>query len=140
MCADDTDSYVFNIGSGSTKGIVDKTQKLLNDWHEVLKLTGDDLKLSKCYWKTHDFQWRSRKFFLVMNTSLKLTIGLGSTKREVQHLISDHTRVLLGVLINPLHSLTQIEKTHEQKIAGHIVKLKSITLGPQDIIFGYQRC
>ena len=74
-----------------------------------------------------------------MSTSLKLTIDAVSTKREVHHLKSYHTRVLVGVPINILHSLTQIEKTHEQKIAGHILKIEYSTLGPQDMMFGYQR-
>ena len=74
-----------------------------------------------------------------MSTSLKLTIEVGSIKREVKQLKTDQNRVMAGVPINPMHSLTQIEEKYEQKIVGHIVKLESSALGPQDIIFGYQR-
>ena len=56
LCTDDTDLYDFNSGSDSAKDAVDKVQKLLNDWHEVLKVAGGDLKLSKCYWVLNDFQ------------------------------------------------------------------------------------
>ena len=74
LCVDDIDLYVLNSGSDSAKDVVDKAQKILNAWHEVLKVTSGDLKLSKCYWKLHDFQWKSRKGFPVTSTSLKLTI------------------------------------------------------------------
>ena len=74
-----------------------------------------------------------------MSTSLKLTIEVGSIKREVKHLKADQTRAILGVLINQMYSLTQIEEKYEQKIVGHVVKLESSTLGPQEIMFGYQR-
>ena len=125
--------------------IVQKTQlikqkKLLNDSHEVIKVTGDDLKLSKYYWALHDFKWRSRKCFPVVSASLKLTIDSGSTKREVQYLNVDKNVALVGAPINALHNLTKKEDTREQKITGHIVKLESKTLGPQCIIIGYQRC
>ena len=49
-------SLCFNSGSDSEKDIVDKGQKLLNSWHEVLKVTNVDLKLSKCYCMLHEFQ------------------------------------------------------------------------------------
>ena len=48
--------------------------------------------------------------------------------------------MLVGVPINPHHSITQIEETYEQKIVGHAVELESSTLELQCIIFGYQRC
>ena len=44
---DDTDLYVFNSGINSENDAVDKAQKLLNSWHEMLKVTGVNLKLSK---------------------------------------------------------------------------------------------
>ena len=46
--------------------------------------------------------------------------------------------LLEGVSINSLHRLAQIEETHEHKILGHIVKVESNTLVPQDIMFDYQ--
>ena len=58
---DDTDLYVFKSGSDSNKDIIDKAQNLLNSWHEVLKVTVSDLKLSNCYWTLHGFQCKSVK-------------------------------------------------------------------------------
>ena len=49
MHVDDTDLYVFNDGSMSSLEVVIKAQRLLNAWHEALKFTGGELKLSKCY-------------------------------------------------------------------------------------------
>ena len=49
MHVDDTYLYVFNDGSMSAQEVVIKSKKLLNAWHEDLKHTGGDLKLSKCY-------------------------------------------------------------------------------------------
>ena len=46
---DDTDLYVFNSGSENTEKVVIKGQQLLDAWHDILKFTGGDLKLSKCY-------------------------------------------------------------------------------------------
>ena len=46
---DDTDLYVFNSGADNAEEVVIKAQRLLDAWHEVLKFTGGDLKLSKCY-------------------------------------------------------------------------------------------
>ena len=46
---DNTDLYVFNSSCDSTKEVVQKAQNLLNTWYKVLKVTGGNLKLSKCY-------------------------------------------------------------------------------------------
>ena len=74
-----------------------------------------------------------------MITSRKQAVDVGRIKRGLRHLKEDQTRVLAGFPINTLYILTQIEETHEQKIAVCVVKLESSTLGPQDIVFGYQR-
>ena len=47
---DDTDLYVFNSGIDTTEEIILKVQRLLDTWYHILKFTGGDLKLSKCYW------------------------------------------------------------------------------------------
>ena len=47
---DDTDLYVFNSGSDTTEELVFKAQCLLNAWHYILRFTGGELNLSKCYW------------------------------------------------------------------------------------------
>ena len=46
---DDTDLCVFNSGADNAEEVVIKAQYLLDAWYEVLKFTGGDLKLSKCY-------------------------------------------------------------------------------------------
>ena len=53
---DDTDLHVFNSGSDTTEEVVMKAQRLLDAWHDILKFTGGDLKLSKCYWTLQDYQ------------------------------------------------------------------------------------
>ena len=53
---DDTNLGMFNSGCDSTKELVQKVQTLLNIWYKVLKVTGSDLKLSKYYWKLHNYQ------------------------------------------------------------------------------------
>jgi hypothetical protein len=47
--ADNTDLYIFNSGYDSIREIVHKAQNLLNAWYKVLKVIGEDLKLSKYY-------------------------------------------------------------------------------------------
>ena len=55
MFADDADLYVFNSGIEITKEIVVKAQKILDAWHNILTITGGNLKLSKCYWTLQDY-------------------------------------------------------------------------------------
>ena len=47
--ADDSDLCVFNSDFDNTQDILVKSQRLLNAYHEALKLTGGDLKLAKCF-------------------------------------------------------------------------------------------
>ena len=56
---DDTDLYVFNHGSMRALEVVIKAQRLLKAWHEALKFTGGDLKLSKCYWTLQKCPWHN---------------------------------------------------------------------------------
>jgi hypothetical protein len=49
LYVDDTNLYIFNSGCDSIKEVIQKAQNLLNTWYEVLKVTEDDLKLSKYY-------------------------------------------------------------------------------------------
>ena len=53
---DNTDLCVFNLGIDNAEEVVIKAQRLLDAWHEVLKFTGGDLKLSKYYWTLQDYQ------------------------------------------------------------------------------------
>ena len=46
---DDTNLCVFNLGTDNAEEVVIKAQHLLDAWYKVLKFTGGDLKLSKCY-------------------------------------------------------------------------------------------
>jgi len=53
---DDTDLCIFNCRVDVTEDLVYKAQKLLDAWHRILRFTGGDLKLSKCYWTLQDYQ------------------------------------------------------------------------------------
>ena len=55
MHVDDTDLYIFNDGLTCTLEVITKAQKLLDAWHEALRFTGGDLKLSKYYWTLQDY-------------------------------------------------------------------------------------
>ena len=46
---DDTDLHIFNCGADTTDNLVHKVQRLLDAWYRILRFTGGDLKLSKCY-------------------------------------------------------------------------------------------
>ena len=46
---DDTDLHAFNSGADDTEEIAIKAQHLVDAWHKVLKFTGGNQKLSKCY-------------------------------------------------------------------------------------------
>ena len=48
-------------------------------------------------------------------------------------------RTLVGVSKNPLHKLSQIIEVYDLKMKEYIIKLNACTLGPQEIMFGYQR-
>ena len=51
----------------------------------------------------------------------------------------DKKRILVEVLINPLHKVTKIIIGIEEKIAMHIVKLSRSLLDTQDIYFSYNK-
>ena len=46
---DDIDLYVFNSESDTIEELVFKAQRLLDAWYYILRFTGGELKLSKCY-------------------------------------------------------------------------------------------
>ena len=127
---DDTNLYVFNSSFDSTKEVVKKAQNLLNTWHEVLKVIGDDLKLSKCYWTLCDYQQRNRKYTLVVNIPLKLSIDTNKLAQKIQYLKADQIRTLVGVPKNPLYKLAQITEIYDMKMIEYITKLNTYTLGP----------
>ena len=49
LYVDNTDLYVFNQGTDSTEEVVQKVETLLDTWYDILKITEEDLKLSKYY-------------------------------------------------------------------------------------------
>ena len=48
--------------------------------------------------------------------NLKIMIKVNNVRKEVEHLKANQAKVLVGVLINPLHNTKQIEMTHEEKL------------------------
>ena len=56
MFVDDTDLHAFNSGTETDKELVTKAQKLLDALHNILAITGGNLKLSKYYWTLQDYQ------------------------------------------------------------------------------------
>ena len=135
---DDTDLYVFNSGADNAEDVVIKAQRLLDAWHEVLKFTGGDLKLSKCYWTLQDYQWNQGKCKMKVNTSYKLHVVENGLKKEVPHLQANKTRVLVGVPINLCHEEEQIVTMFTEKTKNYADKLATSKLSPGDIMFGYQ--
>ena len=99
---------MFNSGADNAEEVVIKAQRLLDAWHEVLKFTGGDLKLSKCYWTLQDYQWKQGKCKMTVNTNHKLHIVENGLKKEVPHLQANKTRVLVGAPINLCHEEAQI--------------------------------
>ena len=55
-CIDGIDLYEFDEGGNSAEVLVVKIQLLLNAWHQVLKVTSRELKLSKYYWTLQDHE------------------------------------------------------------------------------------
>ena len=137
---DDTDLYVFNSGTDNAEEAVTKVQSLLDAWHEILKFTGGDLKLSKCYWTLQDYQWKQGKCKMIVNTNHKLRIVENGQKKEMPHLQANKTRVLVGVPINPCHEEAQIVTMFTEKAKNCIDRLATSSLKPGDIMFGYQHC
>ena len=43
------DLHAFNLGLETIEEVVMKIQRLLDAWYDILKFTGRDLNLSKCY-------------------------------------------------------------------------------------------
>ena len=135
---DDTDLHVFNSGSDSAEEVVIKAQRLLDAWHEVLKFTGGDLKLSKSYWTLQDYQWKQGKCKKIINTNHKLHIVENGQRKEIPHLQANKTRVLVGVPINPGHEEKQLATIYMEKTQGYIDKLATCKLSPGDVMFGCQ--
>lgn len=138
--ADDTDLYVFNSSTDTAEEVVTKAQRLLDAWHEILKCTGGDLKLSKCYWTLQDYQWKQGKCKMIVNANHKLHIVENGQTKEMPHLQANKTRVLVGVPINPCHEEVQIATMFIEKAKNHIDRLVTTSLRPEDIMFGCQHC
>ena len=135
---DDTDLYVFNSGSDTTEEVVMKGQQLLDAWHDILKFTGGDLKLSKCYWTLQDYQWSQGKCKMISDTSYSLHIVENGQKKDIPYLKADQTRVLVGVPINLYHDEKQTVIMIDNKLQYYADKLATSKLQPGDIMFGYQ--
>lgn len=116
MFVDDTDLYVFNSGVDTTRELVIKAQKLLDAWHNILKITGGNLKLSKCYWTLQDYQWQQGKCKMVYSTSYKLHIDVENRRTEVMHLRADQMRTLVGVPMQLNHQNEQIVQAISSKM------------------------
>ena len=136
---DDTDLYVFNSGSDTTEEVVMKGQRLLDAWHDILKFTGGDLKLSKCYWTLQDYQWSQGKCKMISDTSYSLHIVENGQKKDIPYLKADQTRVLVRVPINLYHDEKQTVMMIDNKLQYYADKLATSKLQPGDIMFGYQR-
>ena len=91
-----------------------KAQRLLDAWHYVLRFTGGDLKLSKCYWTLQDYRWKQGRCEMVCETSHRLHIDVDGQQQEVTHLSADQTRILVGAPINLQHN----NEVNSQNVRG----------------------
>ena len=135
---DDTDLHVFNSGADAAKEVVIKAQRLLNTWHEILKFTGGDLKLSKCYWALQDYKWKHGKCEVLINTTHNLCIVEEGQRKEIPYLPANEKRVLVGVPINLCNEKVQIMSAIKDETHEHMNKLATSLLKSTDIMFGYQ--
>ena len=77
---------MFNEGGDSTETFEDKSQALLNAWHEVLAIEGGGLKLSKCYWNLQCYKWKGDRCTHNVDTNLKLSIEGVDARRKIEQL------------------------------------------------------
>ena len=105
-----------------------------------MRFTGGVLKLSKRYWTLKDYEWKDGKHIIINRAAHSLHASVDGEKKEISQLSADKRRVLVGVPINLMHKNDQLIRLHDEKIEGHIDKLSSNTLKPNDISFGYEYC
>ena len=86
---DDADLHVSNSGSDAVEELVVKAQRLLDSWHNIVKFTGGDLKLSKCYWKLQDYEWKHGKCVMISHTAHSLHVSVDGEQKEISQLSAD---------------------------------------------------
>ena len=111
-----TNLYVFNDGSMCALEVVSKAQRLLNAWHEALRFTGGDLKLSKCYWRMQEYRWQNEKCTYSSSTVSMISISAENSSTEIRHIPSEKMRMLVGVLIVPYNESVATVLFYQNKI------------------------
>ena len=74
---------------------------------------------------------------MTYQTTHNLHINIAEHRREITHLDTDQTRVLVGVPINLHYKNNLIVELFDEKITGYIDRLSASTLKLNDILFGY---
>ena len=74
---------------------------------------------------------------MLSDTTHRLHISVDRQQREIAHLNTDQTRVLVGVPINLQNKNDQIIDLFDKKINDYVGKLGASNLMPFDIMFGY---
>ena len=67
----------------------------------------------------------------------KLHINIKGYQREIAHLDTDQTRVLVGIPINLHNKNNQIIESFDKKIIEYIDRLSASTLKSSNILFEY---
>ena len=85
MHIDDTDICMFNDGFMCELVVVTKVQRLLNAWHEALRITGGDLKLSKCYCTLQEHRWQNGKCTYSSSTVNTISVSTENSSTVIKH-------------------------------------------------------
>ena len=75
---------------------------------------------------------------MLSDTTHHLHISIDRQQREITHLNTDQTRVLVGVPINLQNKNYQIISLFDEKINDYVGKVGASNLMPYDIMFRYQ--
>ena len=118
--------------------VVIDVQQLLNVCNEVLKFTGGDLKLSKCYWTLQDYMWQHRTRSCYSSTVRTICISSKILSMVIDHVLSEKMRTLVGVPITPSNDSVAIVLFYLDEIKDWIEGSKGTNLNPQDVLFEHE--
>lgn len=139
LYVDDTDLYVFNSGSDNNQDIVSKGKSLLHAWYEVLKVTGGDLKLAKCYWTLQAYSWQDRLCTCNTSTSSTISIANNNLNTKIMDVPTNKIRTLVGILVIPSNDYHEVDLCYQNKIKECTFRVQNTTLSPKTFFFGYER-
>ena len=134
---DGTDLDVFNIGDDSTQCVVIKVQHLPNDWHTELKVTGRDLKHSKCYWTLQEHTWDKGRCIMNTDSFSNIKIATNSTIIHIVHVFPLKMRSLVGITITSSNSNEDMRLF--KKITSNGRPLNATNSNPQGVLFDCER-